>query len=97
MKRIPGGPALPRAGFHIGPELQGSGFFIARQDSIMPWGPRDAQRHTRKANSPTAKRQWSHVANSMLQRGSSEGAAVRAANAAVAKRRGTRKRGGKRR
>lgn len=53
----------------------------------MPWKPSDARGHTRKAKSPTAKRQWSKVANSMLKRGASEGAAVRAANAAVAKRR----------
>jgi len=57
----------------------------------MPWGSGDATRHTRKASSPVAKRQWSHVANSMLKRGASEGAAVRAANAVV-KRRGRRHR-----
>ena len=55
----------------------------------MPWGARDATRHTKKARSPKAKRQWSHVANSMLRRGKSEGAAVRAANAVV--KRGKRK------
>jgi hypothetical protein len=52
----------------------------------MPWTAKDAKRHTSKAKSPTAKRQWAKVANSMLRGGSSEGAAVRAANAAVAKR-----------
>lgn len=57
----------------------------------MPWGASDATRHTRKASSPVAKRQWSHVANSMIRRGASEGAAVRAANAVV-KRRGRRSR-----
>ena len=59
----------------------------------MPWDAGDAKRHTKKAKSPKAKRQWSHVANSMLQRGESEGSAVRAANAAVKKR--GRKRGSK--
>lgn len=54
----------------------------------MPWTSADATRHTRKAKSAKDKRQWSHVANSMLRRGSSEDSAVRAANAAVAKGRG---------
>ena len=57
----------------------------------MPWGASDAKRHTRKAGSAKAKRQWSHVANSMLKRGASEGSAIRAANAVV-KRRGRRSR-----
>lgn len=52
----------------------------------MPWSSKDAKRHTKKADSPKAKRQWSHVANSMLKSGKGEGAAVRAANAAVGKR-----------
>ncbi len=53
----------------------------------MPGGPKDAARHTKKAKSPKAKRQWAHVADSMLARGKSEGAAVRAANAVVKRRR----------
>jgi hypothetical protein len=53
----------------------------------MPWTPSSGpSRHTKKAKSPVAKRQWAHVANSMLERTGDEGAAVRAANAAVAKR-----------
>ena len=65
----------------------------------MPWGPSDASRFTRKARSPTRKRQWGHVANSMLERGASEGSAIRAANAVVARtkqRKGRRIRRGKR-
>jgi uncharacterized protein YdaT len=54
---------------------------------FMPWQAKDASRHTKKAKSAIAKRQWGHVANSMLKSGKSEGAAVRAANAAVKKRR----------
>lgn len=54
----------------------------------MPWKAGDARRHTKKAKSPKAKRQWSKVANSMLARGESEGAAVRAANAVVKRRKG---------
>jgi hypothetical protein len=56
----------------------------------MPWSSRDASRHTRKATSPKAKRQWSRVANSMLARGKSEGASVRAANAVVKGRKASR-------
>jgi hypothetical protein len=54
----------------------------------MPWTTKAAQRHTRKARTPKSKRQWSKVANSMLKRTGDEGAAIRAANAAVAKRKG---------
>jgi uncharacterized protein YdaT len=57
----------------------------------MPWSASDAPRHTRKAKSPRAKRQWGHVANSMLKRGYSEGRAIRAANSVV-KRRGRKSR-----
>jgi uncharacterized protein YdaT len=56
----------------------------------MPWQAKDASRHTKKAKSATAKRQWAHVSNSMLKSGKSEGAAVRAANAAVKKRKKSR-------
>lgn len=52
----------------------------------MPWSTGDAFRHTHRATSPIAKRQWRDVANSALRRGSSEGSAIRQANAAVAKR-----------
>jgi len=52
----------------------------------MPWKPSDATRHTKKARSAKAKRQFAHVANSMLKRGASEGAAIRAANGVVKKR-----------
>lgn len=52
----------------------------------MPWTAADASRHTKKARSGAARRQWSAVANSMLDRGYSEGRAVRAANAVVKKR-----------
>lgn len=49
----------------------------------MPWGPKDAKKHTKKASTPKKKRQWAHVADSMLESGKSEGAAIRAANAVV--------------
>jgi hypothetical protein len=49
----------------------------------MPWTPADATRHTKKAKTPKAKRQWRDVANSVLSRGGSEGSAVRQANGVV--------------
>lgn len=52
----------------------------------MPWGPESAYKHTHKAGSAKAQRQWSHVANSELQRGLPEDRAIRAANATVARR-----------
>lgn len=49
----------------------------------MPWTAENAKEHTKSATSRKSKRMWAHVANSMLKSGKSEGAAVRAANAAV--------------
>lgn len=52
----------------------------------MPWNPGDALRHTRRAVTPKARRQWAHVANSALARGEDEGTAVKEANGVIAKR-----------
>lgn len=52
----------------------------------MPWKPKDAFRHTHKATTPAARRQWTHVANSALAQQHSESAAIRMANAAVTRR-----------
>ena len=52
----------------------------------MPWTPQDAHRHTHKANSPTAQRQWAHVADSALSHGASEKSAIMQANGVVAHR-----------
>lgn len=52
----------------------------------MPWKPADALRHTKKAKSAIAKRQWRDVANEAKARGLSDADAIREANAAVAKR-----------
>lgn len=52
----------------------------------MPWDSRDASRHTHKAKSAKAKRQWRHVANGMLDRGYDEGTAIKAANSVVKRR-----------
>jgi deoxyxylulose-5-phosphate synthase len=56
-------------------------------EDLMPWSPSDGPaRHTKKANTPKKKRQWSKVANNVLERTADEGRAVRAANAAVSSR-----------
>ena len=52
----------------------------------MPWTSKDAKRHTHKAGSSGAKKQWSKVANKVLADSGDEGKAVRIANAAVKKR-----------
>ena len=54
----------------------------------MPWTAKDAQRHTKKAKSAKAKRQWAHVADSVLTKTGDEGLAVREANSVI-RRRGT--------
>ncbi len=53
----------------------------------MPWTPKDATRHTKKADTPTAKRQFAEVANSVLKKTGDEGRAIREANAVVGRRR----------
>jgi hypothetical protein len=52
----------------------------------MPWSPSDAQAKTKKADNPTAQRQWAEVANGVLAKTGDEGRAVREANAVVARR-----------
>jgi hypothetical protein len=49
----------------------------------MPWQPKSAKRHTKKASSGILQRQWSDVANSMLKAGKSEASAIKGANAVV--------------
>ena len=53
----------------------------------MPWNPEDAFRHTKKAKTPKLRREWSHVANSVLKRTGDDGLAVREANGVIAKQR----------
>ena len=61
----------------------------------MPWTANDSKRFTKKAKSAKKRRQWSHVADSMLKRGESEGAAIRAANGVIKKGAGASGRTGK--
>lgn len=50
----------------------------------MPWSPKDGPaRHTRKANTPAKRKQWSDIANKVREESGDEGKAVRIANAAV--------------
>jgi hypothetical protein len=52
----------------------------------MPWTPSSGpKRHTKKANTPKKRRQWSHVANAILAKSGNEGQAIREANAVVAR------------
>ena len=53
----------------------------------MPWKMSDAPRHTAKAKTVPAKRQWSSVANKVLAESGDEAKAIRIASAAVKKRR----------
>ncbi len=49
----------------------------------MPWTEKDAERFTKKANTPEKKTLWSSTANSILANTGDESKAVRMANAAV--------------
>lgn len=49
----------------------------------MPWGSGDAQRHTKKADTPHLRALWAKVANERLEAGDDDASAIRQANAAV--------------
>jgi len=51
----------------------------------MPWQPKDATRHTKKASTEKKRRQWAHVSNKALASGASEESAIRQADAVVAR------------
>jgi hypothetical protein len=63
----------------------------------MPWKPKEATRHTKKAKSAKCKRAFAHAANATLSRTGDEGKAVRVGNAAVNKCNAKSKRGRKKR
>jgi hypothetical protein len=54
-------------------------------EDIMPWIPTDATKHTKAADAPAKRVQWSRVANKVLRETGDEGKAIRIANAAVKK------------
>lgn len=58
---------------------------LKREDDDMPWSAEDAQRHTRKADTPEKKAKWAKIANAALEDGKDEGYAIRVANAAIGK------------
>jgi len=51
----------------------------------MPWTMESAGKHTKKAKSPSTKKQWASTANAVLEKSGDEAKAVRVANAAVKK------------
>lgn len=52
----------------------------------MPWTPTDGPaRHTKKADTPSKRRQWAHVANEVLAKTGDEGTAIREASGVVAR------------
>jgi hypothetical protein len=51
----------------------------------MPWKAKDAGKHDHAANTPKRRRQWSDVANSILERTGSDARAIRGANSVVKK------------
>ena len=51
----------------------------------MPWAPSDAEKHTKKADTPAKQRQWANVANNTLDKTGDEARAIREANAVVAR------------
>lgn len=52
----------------------------------MPWTPDDASGKTKKAKSPTAKRQWAHIADEVLAKTGDEARAIREANGVIKRR-----------
>lgn len=52
----------------------------------MPWTPADANKKTKKASSPKAKRQWRDVANGVLAKTGDDARAIKEANAVVGRR-----------
>jgi hypothetical protein len=51
----------------------------------MPWTANEAERHTRKAMTPSLQNLWAKVANETLDRTGDEARAIREANAVVAR------------
>jgi hypothetical protein len=51
----------------------------------MPWASRDVSKHNKSVKSPKRKRQWSSVANSILEKTGDDARAIRGANSAVRK------------
>ncbi len=52
----------------------------------MPWTPKQATKHTKKAKSPKAKRQWAHIADQVLAKTGDEARAIRTASGVIKRR-----------
>jgi hypothetical protein len=52
---------------------------------LMPWDDTDAPRFTKKATSDKSKRQWAHIADSVLSKGGSEKSAIMQASGVIKK------------
>jgi hypothetical protein len=61
----------------------------------MPWTTKDAHNKTHRAKSPKSKRQWSKVANAILERTGDDARAIRGANSVIRKGSGSSGRTGK--
>ena len=57
----------------------------AQEVLIMPWTMKDAERHTKKADTPKEKRQWAAVANSTLKKTKNKARAITVANGVIKK------------
>lgn len=51
----------------------------------MPWKASDADKHTKKADTPSKRSSWAKTANSVLKESGDEAKAIRIANASVSK------------
>jgi len=49
----------------------------------VPWKPQDAQRHTKKADTPKKQKQWADLSTRLLAAGKPEGEAVKTANGVI--------------
>lgn len=67
------------------------GLNLNGMEAKIPWQPKDATRFTKKANTPSKKRQFSHVADSALARGMPDKEAIIEANAVVKRNKGDKK------
>lgn len=51
----------------------------------MPWSPKDAQKKTKKADTPKEQEDWAKVANGVLKKTGNDAKAIKLANALIAK------------
>jgi hypothetical protein len=49
----------------------------------MPWTPKDANKKTKKADTPKEQKEWSKTANKVLKSTGSDATAIKVANALI--------------